>query len=247
MVVTTYLSNISIYEKGEFEGGYLSLLQISKINYEEINEELECILSPIEMSYYNRLYRNKNRQKEMYCGRLIAKKLIAESLDYKGRLKDIKLIKINDKEKPKLFIKNMEIDKDLSIAHNDKYAVAVYSDVGKVGVDIENCNIKLDESFIKYAFSKEEIDFWSKYKVKYKNIWVLLWTIKEAIGKALAVGLSLGMDFIKILMDEESCNLCISFKEEKIINDLICGKNIKLYYSVKDDNYISICHLWKVQ
>jgi phosphopantetheinyl transferase len=246
MVITTYLNNISIDEKGKFEGVALSLFQVSQINHEEINRNLESILSSTEMSYYNRLYRNKKRQEEMYCGRLAAKKLVSESLGYRGRLKDIELIKINDKEKPKLFVEKRKIHKDLSIAHNDQYAVATYSFIGKVGVDIESCNLKLDESFIKYAFSKEEIDFWSKYKMKYKNIWVLLWTIKEAIGKALAIGLSLGMDFIKILMDEERCKLYIAFKEEKIINNLICGKKIKLYYSVKDDNYISICHLWKV-
>lgn len=243
MVITTFLNKISIAEEMKFEGGALSLLQISKII---TKRDVASLLSIKEIAYFNRLFRNKKRQEEMYSGRLVAKRLVCENTGYRGQLKDIELIKIEDKEKPKLFINNVRINNDLSISHNDMYAVAVFSYKDKVGVDIEKYNLILDKSFINYVFSKEEIEFWKKYEKNFDNIWILLWTIKESIGKALGIGLSLGMDFIKILMDEDEYRLIISFKKEEIIENLIYGKGMELSYSVKDDNYISICRLWKV-
>ncbi|MBU5316398.1 4'-phosphopantetheinyl transferase superfamily protein [Clostridium bornimense] len=244
MVITTFLNKISISEKMKFEGVSLLLLQASKVS---VKEKMATHLSAKEKIYYDRLFRSKKRQEEMYLGRLAAKSLVIEHTGYKGQLKDIELIKIKDREKPKLFINNVRINNDISIAHNNMYAVAVFSHKDKVGVDIEKCSLKLDKSFIRYAFSKEEIEFWKTYETEYENIWVLLWTIKEAIGKALDFGLSFGMNFIKILMDkEEERKLLIVFKKEDIIEKLIYGRNMELSYSVKNDNYISICRLWKV-
>ena len=50
----------------------------TSLNKIYINEELENVLSAEERSYYDRLHRNKKRQKEMYCGRLAAKKLVSK-------------------------------------------------------------------------------------------------------------------------------------------------------------------------
>ncbi len=239
MVVTTSLNKIYINEE-EFEGISLSFLQIPSIN-----EELENVLSAEERSYYDRLHRNKKRQKEMYCGRLAAKKLVSKKFNYKGNLENIKLIKMDIKEKPRLFIENKKIDWDLSIAHNDDYAVVGVSSKGKIGIDIEKCNLELEKSFIKYSFCKEEIDCWGKFKCDDSNIWMLLWTVKEAIGKALGIGLSLGMDFVKILINENRNGLYLIFDEKKINRILSERENIKLYYLKKEDNYISICHLMR--
>lgn len=188
----------------------------TSLNKIYINEELENVLSAEERSYYDRLHRNKKRQKEMYCGRLAAKKLVSKKFNYKGNLENIKLIKMDIKEKPRLFIENKKIDWDLSIAHNDDYAVVGVSSKGKIGIDIEKCNLELEKSFIKYSFCKEEIDCWGKFKCDDSNIWMLLWTVKEAIGKALGIGLSLGMDFVKILINENRNGLYfyMSFDEE---------------------------------
>lgn len=240
MVITTSLNKISINEKYEFGGYSVSIIKTSK---GMIKEDVGSLLSDKEITYFNRLFRNKKRQEEMYLGRLVAKRLVAENIRYEGQLKDIELIRKKDKEKPKLFINNIHINNDVSIAHNDMYVVVGFSHNDKIGVDVENFNLILDRSFINYAFSKEEVEFWRKYEKKYNNIWILLWTIKEAIGKALDVGLSLGMDFIKILMNEDK--LSISFKKEETIEKLIYGKNMELIYSEKDENYISICRVWE--
>lgn len=237
MVITTYLNKIGQDNIGEFEGGGFSLFQISH------KEHLESILSKNEMVYYEKLFRNKGRQNEMCFGRLAAKELISKTIGFCGHLDSIELLKQEEGAKPKLYIENKKVALDVSIAHNDAYAVAACSENGMVGIDIEKYNVEVTQSFLKYAFSKEEIAYYTRCRTSHKNIWMLLWTIKEAIGKALHTGLSLGVHYVKIYLDEKNEKLHLVFCEEGSICNLLSQKNIFLYYLENDENYISICYI----
>lgn len=237
MVITTYLNKIVQDDIGKFEGGVFSLLQISQ------KKHLESILSKNEMVYYEKLFRNKRRQNEMCFGRLAAKELISEMIDYRGSLNSIELRKQEEGGKPKLYIDNERIALDVSIAHNDAYAVAACSGNGMVGIDIEKYNVEVTQSFLKYAYSKEEIAYYNRCRTSHKNMWMLLWTIKEAIGKAFHTGLSLGIHFVKIYLDEKTGKLHLVFCEEERICKILSQKNISLYYLENDENYITICYI----
>ena len=101
MIITSLSKSTNKYRM-LYEGGELSLLHTTKINYEEMCKNLSKVLSEEEKIMYERLFRNKKRQIELYGGRLLAKNLIIENIGYDVDISDIKLIKPSDKSKPRI-------------------------------------------------------------------------------------------------------------------------------------------------
>ena len=112
-----------------------------------------------------------------------------------------------------------------------------------VGTDIVNISrlkliIKKNSSFKKRIFSKKEISYCEKKKLKIA-CFAKRFAAKEAFSKALGSGITKGIKFneIEVINDKMGKpNINIYGSSLKIISKLLKKKNFNIYLTLSDDN-----------
>lgn len=112
-----------------------------------------------------------------------------------------------------------------------------------VGTDIVNISrlkliIKKNSSFKKRIFSKKEISYCEKKKLKIA-CFAKRFAAKEAFSKALGSGITKGIKFneIEVINDKMGKpNMNIYGSSLKIISKLLKKKNFNIYLTLSDDN-----------
>lgn len=198
-----------------------------KASHEMKNDfNFSSLLSEWEKSYIEKL-KFKKRKFDFISGRLAGKKAVKDYLysypnltNRKLRSHEIDIRKLEYGD-PAVFINNYMEELLVSISHSGKYAVSIVSgerDYRGIGIDIEKIE-KREESFLKLAFSNDEIiklkssyteDRNKSQKTIDENI-TRFWSIKESIFKSLCLGLNMDLKEIKVI-DSETGKTIIQMK-----------------------------------
>lgn len=207
---------------------------------DDIERYVEYILTNGEMKYYNSLYRNKLRQRQTLWSRLLCKKILIGHGIAK-QFSELELLVGEKYGKPLLYLKGTRCQQDISVAHcNNLIGVAISSKTS-IGLDIERINPSDGNDITEFAFSEREKETWIPYKKKdtfYFYYWI--WTIKEAIAKATGIGFYYGAKVLEILFYNE--NTILRTENQFFINAL-ANKYIRLYSTIIDDYYVTLCEL----
>ena len=93
-------------------------------------------------------------------------------------------------EKPRAFVRGNEISYGFNVSHTNGHGLLAFTEHGRIGVDIENWNVRHDiDGEIRKVFSRSEqrrLKFESSERKE--ETFLLLWTLKEAFIKATGDG-----------------------------------------------------------
>ncbi len=158
------------------------------------NDFLPAFLNPVEIDTLNN-FKALKKQIEWVCGRYLLKEMVKHQF-----LKNLALdeIFIDYHEQGAPYIKSAP-DIPISLSHSNKFTVAACAADKTLcfGIDIEKIAKKPDASFLKIAFSKNEIQNLEDDAAQiYKN-----WTIKEAYLKYIKKGFNESLHKVEIIQD----------------------------------------------
>jgi len=125
-----------------------------------------------------------------------------------------------------------------SIAHTDQVTVAAVSSL-PVGIDIENCQRKVQQVLPKIAGPDEirKIDsFQSEIAGKVQDKGLYLWTAKEAFSKALGLGLREGIQDLEVDLSGTS-----PYRGETCLETPLSLKAPALIFHVVGNYLVSLC------
>lgn len=127
-------------------------------------------------------------------------------------------IDIQKEDSGKSFLKND--NRYINWSHNEKYLVLAVSNIGNVGIDIEQTDIHYDENLYGWVLHDEE-----KNKIKNGTLFSEVWTRKEAVLKYSGEGINDNMfelntycnkqGFLSSFnLEEISISVCSQYNEE---------------------------------
>lgn len=145
----------------------------------EISDLTEIPLSVFDLRRIGRMRRMEDRERSI-AGRLLLQHAIMNLNIYKNTVCTIEWDKF---KKP--FIKSI-YPLQFNISHSGQCVVCALT-YGKVGVDIEKMDYRIDIDDFANVFSKKELDFIYAVSTPYRQFYKL-WTLKESILKAKGTG-----------------------------------------------------------
>ena len=94
------------------------------------------------------------------------------------------------KEKPKALIRGCETAFGFNVSHTDRHGMLALVETGRIGVDIENWNVRHDiDGEVKEAFSiYEQKRLLDENGERRLELFLRIWTLKEAFVKATGEG-----------------------------------------------------------
>ncbi len=156
------------------------MLYIALKDMSEFNDGEELLLREKIKHYFSEDVNLKRKDS------VLSKLLLCEVLKEKFNLSEY-LIDVDENEKP--FIKNSDIQFNLS--HSEKYALCVCG-YGKVGCDIQIIK-EFNEKISKRFFTEKEHKMLLESENKDLDF-TRLWTLKESVLKCIGTGISGGLD-----------------------------------------------------
>ncbi len=141
--------------------------------------------------------RHKDTRNQFALARSLARAVLSEEY---GRSSEKWQIGYNEKGRPRLQNCPTEVP-DISISHTAGMVAFAISPKGLIGVDVENCNRRVDIHLLaREVFSSSESLYFNNLSsaLDRKKYFFQNWTLKEAYTKALGLGLYAGFRSIEI-------------------------------------------------
>lgn len=116
----------------------------------------------------------------------------------------------NDFGKPELKPGCIDIPVRFNISHSGGVTACALVINNDIGLDVEDCQRKIDLGIADRFFSKSEADYLNNCREAEKqSVFLDLWTLKESYIKARGMGLSIALDKFSFTMDHP--DICIQF------------------------------------
>ncbi len=177
---------------------------------EDINEDvLDSYFTKAGKVLYSRL-KVKKRRMEWSAGQIAAKRAI--SIKFNLPEDEIEIVK-DEMGKPKGVYQG--VDFPVTISHSNGYAIAVSDEYLNLGFDLEKVEER-DKSFIKTAFTKNEIE---EFSIEPEKIQIItqLWSIKESAMKAKGTGLKAKLKSTKVQNGHSTHKYSVLIGDSKIL------------------------------
>lgn len=166
--------------------GEVALVHVDLTNNPQHEIAAHDLLDSEERQRANRFESRDARRNFILCRSALRVNLCSE-LQCKNR--ELSFTSVRN-ERPRAFVRGSEISYGFNVSHTSGHGLLAFTSKGRIGVDIENWNVRHDiDGEIRKVFSPSEQ---RRLKLEQSNrkleTFLLLWTLKEAFIKAIGEG-----------------------------------------------------------